>query len=74
MRFIKGCLMVVLFAALGMSAWLAYYAKMPLNLSPAAQEITIKPKSSLTSIAYQLNQQGVLKQAWPFILLARVLN
>lgn len=59
---------------LSLACWLAYYAKAPLNLSPDAQEITIKPKSSLTSIANQLVEQDVIKQAWPFILLARVLH
>lgn len=56
------------------AAWLTYYAKTPLNLNPNAQEITIKQGSSLRSIANQLKSQGVIKQAWSFIVLARLLH
>jgi len=74
MRSIKWSLIIGLGAALVLAAGLAYYAKKPLNLSPEAQEITIKPKSSLTSIANQLVEQGVIKHALPFVLLARFLH
>lgn len=63
-------LIIVLVATLG----LFFYAKKSLNLTARAQEITITPKSSLSSIADQLVKQGVLEQAWPFIILARVLR
>jgi len=53
---------------------MVYYAKAPLNIRPDAQEITIKPNSSLRSIAKQLAAQGVLKAEWSFVLLAKVLN
>ena len=55
-------------------AWLAYYAVTPLNLQPSSQEIVIQPKSSLKSIANQLVKQGVISEAWRFILLAKLLN
>ena len=74
MRLIKWITLIGLGAALVLAAGLAYYAKKPLNLSPEAQEISIKPKSSLASIGDQLVEQGVLKQAWPFVLLTRVLH
>ena len=74
MRQVKIIFLIGLGAAFILTASLSYYAKKPLNLSPEAQEISIKPKSSLTSIANQLVEQGVLKQAWPFMLLARVLR
>ena len=74
MRLVKWGFLIGLIAALVLAAGLAYYAKKPLNLSPDAQEISIKPKSSLNSIANQLVAQGVLAQAWPFVLLTRVLH
>lgn len=74
MRLLKYCILISLVAAVLLAGWLTFYAKKPLNLSPEAQEITIKPKSSLNSIANQLVTQGVLKQAWPFVLLTRVLH
>lgn len=60
--------------AIGVAAWLAYYAVMPLKLTPKSQEITIQPKSSLKSIAYQLVSQGVLREPWRFIVLAKLLH
>ena len=63
---------LVLFAAL--SAWLSYYAVSSLKLKPDSQEITIQPKSGLKSIANQLVKQGVLKEPWRFIILAKILH
>ncbi len=60
--------------ALGLIAWLAYYAISPLKLQPNSQEITIQPKSGLRSIAKQLVKQGVLNDPWRFILIAKLLN
>lgn len=54
--------------------WLAYYAVTSLKLQPNSQEITIQPKSSLKSIANQLVQQGVLREPWRFIILAKILH
>lgn len=58
----------------GLVFWLTYYAVMPLKLSPKSQEITIQPKSGLKSIANQLVIQGVLKEPWRFIVLAKILH
>ena len=74
MRAIKWLFIIGLGAALVLATELVYYAKNPLKLMPEAQEISIKPKSSLTSIANQLVEQGVLKQALPFVLLTRILH
>lgn len=73
-RLLRISLFVLVTVAAGLSAWLMHYAKTPLNLSPNAQEVTIKPGSSLRSIANQLVAQGVIKQAWPFIALAKLLH
>lgn len=61
-------------AALGLSIWLAYYAMSPLKLQPNSQEIVIQPQSSLKSIANQLVKQGVLREPWRFIILAKMFN
>lgn len=61
-------------AALALGAWLIYYAVAPLKLQPSSQEITIQAKSGLRSIANQLVMQGVLKEPWRFILLAKLLK
>ena len=74
MRLIKYALFLSFLAAFSLSAWLLIYAKTSLNLAPQAQEINIKPKSGLKSIANQLVDQGVLKHAWPFVALGKILR
>ncbi len=61
-------------AAVLAGGWLVFYAIMPLKLLPSSQEIVIQPKSGLRSIANQLVAQGVLKEPWRFILLAKLLH
>ncbi len=63
-----------LLALLAGAAWMLYYARAPLNISPSAQDVTIKPNSGLKSIAQQLVDQQVIKSKWPFIILAKALN
>lgn len=74
MQLIKKLILIVFLMAMSVGVWLYMYAKTPLNLSPRAQEITIKPNSSLKSIANQLVAQQVISSALPFIVLARVLG
>ena len=74
LRFIKKILILALLVSILMSGWLFYYAKTSLKLTPQAQEINIKPKSSLNSIANQLVDQKVLRNALPFVVLAKVLK
>jgi UPF0755 protein len=71
---IKRWMLFSLIGALLLGAWLTYYAISPLKLQPSSQEIVIQPNSSLTSIANQLVQQGVLREPWRFILLAELLK
>ena len=73
-RRIKNWIVFSMMVALGLIAWLAYYAISPLKLQPNSQEITIQPKSGLRSIANQLVKQGVLNEPWRFILIAELLN
>ncbi len=71
---IKKWLVLSFLAAVLLTVWLVYYAIMPLKLRPNSQEIEIQPKSGLRSIANQLVKQGVLKEPWRFILLAKLLK
>ncbi len=73
-RIIKRILLLSFIAAIGFSAWLYHYAKTSLGLTPAAQEITIKPNSGLKSIANQLVAQKVIPDALPFVILVRLLG
>ena len=60
--------------SLGLGAWFVYFAITPLKLQPSSQEIVITPKSGLRSIANQLVAQGVLKEPWRFIVIAKLLR
>ena len=74
MRTIKILFLVSILSVFCFGAWLTIYAKTPLNVSPQAQEISIRPNSGLKSIANQLVAQKVIKNALPFIMLGRLLG
>ena len=74
MRLIKLTVVAAFIGSIILSIWLFSYAKTSLNLTPEAQEITIKPKSGLKSIANQLVTQKVLPSAWQFVVLGKVLR
>ena len=74
MRLIKIIFLIGLLAIFGLGAWLYNYAKTPLDLSPKAQEISIKPNSSLKNIANQLVAQQVIPKALPFVILGKLLH
>jgi len=71
---IKRWLIICLVSIVLITAWLGYYAISPLRLQPSSQEVVIAPNSGLRSIANQLVVQGVLREPWRFILLAKLLN
>ena len=74
LHFLKKTILIALLISIFLAGGLFYYAKTSLKLTPQAQEINIKPKSSLNSIANQLVDQKVLRSALPFVVLARVLR
>jgi UPF0755 protein len=71
---IKNWLLICFIAAVLMVGWLVYYAIAPLKLQPSSQEVLIAPNSGLRSIANQLVAQGVLREPWRFVLIAKLLN
>lgn len=73
-KLIKNCVMIGLIAVLSFAAYLAYYAKSPLNIPSASQDVSIKANSGLSSIANQLVEQGVIKNKLLFIVLARLMG
>lgn len=73
-KLIKVCVMIGLIAVLSFAAYLAYYAKSPLNIPSASQDFSIKANSGLSSIANQLVEQGVIKNKLLFIVLARLMG
>lgn len=71
-RWFKLVFLLCVVGVLAVGAWFYRYVKTPLNLPSEAQQITIAPNSALPSIAKQLVEQKVIKQALPFIMLARL--
>lgn len=71
---IRNWLFVCLVTLVLLAGWLTYYAIAPLKLQPSSQEVVIAPNSGLRSIANQLVTQGVLREPWRFVLLAKLLN
>lgn len=51
---------------------LGYYVHHPLALPATPFKFTLKPGSSLKSIAREMEQAGLLGQAWPFVWLGRL--
>ena len=73
-KIVKWLALFSVISTLVLGLWLFNYAKKPLNLSPKAQEIHIKPKSGLKSIANQLVEQQVISHALPFVVLAKLMR
>lgn len=74
MKLIKRIIGFVVFSLLCVSVWLFYYANNPLNLAQQKTKVTIEANSSLGSITNQLVSAGVLKQRFPFKVLARIVG
>ncbi|MEJ2768206.1 endolytic transglycosylase MltG [Mycetohabitans sp. B46] len=62
---------VAVVAACG-AVW--YWARTPLQITPSPLDVTIKPRSSLRSVAVQLRRDGVPIEPRLFVLMARVLG
>lgn len=73
-KFIKRSVGLALLATLCFALWMTYYAKTSLNLTPTSQAVSIKANSGLSSIANQLEEQGVIKGTLSFKLLAQFLG
>jgi UPF0755 protein len=70
--FTVGAIVVVLAAAALAGGY--YWATRPLELTPAQLDVTVKPHSSLRSVALQLNRGGVPLEPELFIVMTRLLG
>ena len=78
MRFAVKLLVSVLILAIlvggGVAYWIGAFSKRPLELSTAPLEFSIRPGSSLKTVARDLAAAGVRMQPWQFELLARAMG
>lgn len=59
---------------LGCGAWFGYHLTAPLNFPRASVEFDVNKGSSLRSAARQMEGAGILRDAWSFVLAARLLG
>lgn len=74
MSFIKRLLVLLIVAALAAGGAFYYWAQTPLQLGKPTLDVTIKPYSSVRSVAAQLRGGGVPVHPLLFNLLARVMD
>lgn len=74
MKLIKTIISLGIISLLCVTAWLFYYANTALPLEQPSTKVTIEANSSLGAITNQLVAAGVLKQGFPFKLLARIVG
>ncbi|MDE2367017.1 MAG: endolytic transglycosylase MltG, partial [Betaproteobacteria bacterium] len=72
MRTLKRLLYLTIIGILLFTGWVAYRVNSPVQFPSLPYEFSIKPGSSLKSVANQLTDAGVLHDAWSFILLSRL--
>ncbi|MDQ3185644.1 MAG: endolytic transglycosylase MltG [Pseudomonadota bacterium] len=74
MRTLKRIIFLVLAGVILFAAWFAYQVHTPVQPPVIPYEFSIEPGSSLKSVAKQLADAGVLRDAWTFVLLSRVMG
>lgn len=71
MRFLNKLLVLVLIAIVVLAGWVIYFAKQPITLPAASQDLVLKHGSSLRGIVQQMVREDVLAEPWTFMLLVR---
>ena len=71
MRTLKRLIFLAFAGVLLFAGWLAYQLNVPVQPPTVPYEFSIKPGSSLKSVAKQLADAGILPDMWSFVLLSR---
>lgn len=71
---LKRFVLLISTGAILAAGWLYFYINAPVQLPTVPYEFSIKSGSSLTNIGKQLAEDGVLPDAWSFVLLSRVMG
>ena len=74
MHILKRITLLALVAASLFVGWFAYHVQDPVQIPITPYELSIKPGSSLRTVAKQLVGAGALHDAWSFILLSRLMG
>lgn len=74
MRTLKRIIFLILVGVILFAGWFAYQVNKPIQLPVVPYEFSIEPGSSSRSVAKQLADAGVLRDAWSFVLLSRMMG
>jgi UPF0755 protein len=74
MHILKRITLFVLVTASLFVGWFAYHVQDPVQIPITPYELSIKPGSSLRTVAKQLAGAGALHDTWSFILLSRLMG
>lgn len=74
MHILKRITLLALVAASLFVGWFAYHVQDPVQIPITPYELSIKPGSSLRTVAKQLVGAGALHDAWSFIMLSRLMG
>ncbi len=74
MHILKRITLLVLVVASLFVGWFAYHVQDPVQIPITPYELSIKPGSSLRTVAKQLAGAGALHDTWSFILLSRLMG
>jgi UPF0755 protein len=74
MRTLRRLLYLTVAGTLLFAGWIAYQVNGPVQPPVIPYEFSIQPGNSLKSVATQLADEGVLPNAWSFILMSRLMG
>jgi UPF0755 protein len=74
MKIIKLLVFIFFLAVFLLWGWIAWFAFQPLSLPSSPLQITVTPGTSINALAIQLKKAGLLKEAFRFRILGRVMG
>jgi UPF0755 protein len=74
MRTLRRLLYLAVASTLLFAGWMAYQVNNPVQPPVIPYEFSIQPGNSLKSVAHRLADEGVLPNAWSFILVSRLMG
>ncbi len=74
MRTLRRLLYLTVASTLLFAGWMAYQVNNPVQPPVIPYEFSIQPGNSLKSVAHRLADEGVLPNAWSFILVSRLMG
>ncbi len=74
MRLLRTGLLIAVLGAIGVGAWLAYFAAHEIDVPPTARTFSVEPGRSLRSVSDRFSRAGLVSERWSFLLFARLMG